>query len=448
MEKRPEARAPRRWRWIGISGLVVVAAIQSACAADTPVVRPGGTLVYGADEEGGAPYIYVDGASGRRVGFEAELMERVGRELKLRPEFRQAQWEYLLNVLGRGEVDVVINGYELTEARARDYLPTRPYYVYQLQLMARADGRVRSWADFSMPRPGGGPWKVGVLGMSAADDYVARFQGANLRPYVFDSATGAMTAVRNGQIDATLQDLPAARFYRHQPEFRDTLTLAGPPDGCGYYVMYVRKEDVALRDAINDVLGRLIDSGAMRDLCARYDIANDAQDVLKGPVRPDLAMTSDTHATRGPDLDLIRRFGLDLVLAAGVTALLSVTSMPLAIAIGLLVAIGRVYGPRPLALVLRAYVELIRGTPLIIQLFTLFYVLPEFGITLTPWAAGGRRAGPELLGVRGRDLPRGVAGDPTWPDGGGPGAGDDARSGGAAGDRAAGGPDRDPAGHR
>ncbi|WP_435017707.1 ABC transporter permease subunit [Tundrisphaera sp. TA3] len=384
MKRRPAIRIA------ALIGLALASILPSpAPAADALArIRAAGVLAYGADEEGGAPYIYVDRATEKRVGFEAELMERIGRELGVRPAFRQAQWEYLLNVLGRGEVDLVINGYELTEARARDYLPTRPYYVYQLQLMARKDGPVQSWADFAMPRPGGGPWKVGVLGMSAADDYLARFQGANLRPYVFDSATGAMTAVRNGQIDATLQDLPAARHYAKQDEFRDTLGLVGPPDGCGYYVIYVRKGDEALRDAIDGVLGRLIASGELRTLYEKYDIWNPAQEVLKAEFRRSADPVETPGHSRMFDWGLIRRFGPDLVLAAGVTAILSCTAMPLAMTLGLLIAIGRVFGPRPLEMVLKAYVELIRGTPLIIQLFALFYVLPELGITLTPWAAG------------------------------------------------------------
>ena len=185
----------------------------------------------------------------------------LGRELRVEPVFKQVQWEYLLQVLGRGEVDLVLNGYELTEARARDYLATRPYYVYQLALMARRDGPIRSWADLELPRPGGGPWKVGVLGMSAADTYAQRFGGPNVRIAVFDGATNAMTAVRNGQIDATLQDGPAAHFYGEQPDYRESLTTVGPPLGCGYYVMYLRPGSESLRDAIDKALGRLIDGG-------------------------------------------------------------------------------------------------------------------------------------------------------------------------------------------
>ena len=356
--------------------------ISSADTLDR--VRSSGRLTFGADEEGGAPYFFKDDHD-RRIGFEAELMEKIGLELGVEPVFRQAQWEYLLRVLGRGEVDAVVNGYELTAGRARDYLATRPYYVYQLQLMAARDGPVRSWADFELPRPGGGPWKIGVLGMSASATYAERFQGDNVRIFTFDGATNAMRAVRNGQIDATLQDLPAARHYIKSPEFRDRLVLAGPPEGCGYYVIYTRKEDVRLRDAIDRAIGRLVDSGELRAIYEKYDIWNEAQEVLnsRGP-------TADLVGLHRPifDIGLLRRFGPSLLLAALTTIVLSFTAMPLAMAIGLLVAIGRVYGPWPLSRLLGGYVELVRGTPLIIQLYVLFYLLPELGVTLTPWAAG------------------------------------------------------------
>ena len=57
--------------------------------------------------------------------------------------------------------------------------------------------------------------------------------------------------------------------------------------------------------------------------------------------------------------------------------------MPLAMALGLAIALGRLYGPPPLRALLGGYVELIRGTPLMLQLFVLFYLL-----RLPPWVAG------------------------------------------------------------
>src|SRR5207237_2482846 len=62
--------------------------------------------------------------------------------------------------------------------------------------------------------------------------------------------------------------------------------------------------------------------------------------------------------------------------------------MPLAIAAGLCVALGRLYGPRPVRGLLAVYVEVLRGTPLMFQLFTIFFVLPAFGLKIGAFWAG------------------------------------------------------------
>lgn len=57
------------------------------------------------------------------------------------------------------------------------------------------------------------------------------------------------------------------------------------------------------------------------------------------------------------------------------------------IALGFLLALGRLYGPKPLVALVRFYVWLIRGTPLLVQLFLIFYGLPSAGITLNAFTA-------------------------------------------------------------
>jgi polar amino acid transport system substrate-binding protein len=64
-----------------------------------------------------------------------------------------------------------------------------------------------------------------------------------------------------------------------------------------------------------------------------------------------------------------------LLNASIVTIVLSCLSMGLAVGLGVLIASGRVYGNRPVRAALTAYVELIRGTPVLLQLFVLYYGL-------------------------------------------------------------------------
>ena len=77
-----------------------------------------------------------------------------------------------------------------------------------------------------------------------------------------------------------------------------------------------------------------------------------------------------------------------LLEAAGLTVILSVLSFPLAIAAGLLIALGRLYGPHWLRPPLASYVEFLRGTPLMLQLYFIFFFLPEIGIAIPAfWTA-------------------------------------------------------------
>lgn len=69
------------------------------------------------------------------------------------------------------------------------------------------------------------------------------------------------------------------------------------------------------------------------------------------------------------------------------TLILTFTSYTMGFILGFLIAIGRVYGPRPLRYTLLSYVELIRGTPMLLQLFIVYYALPEVGIKLDPLTA-------------------------------------------------------------
>lgn len=78
----------------------------------------------------------------------------------------------------------------------------------------------------------------------------------------------------------------------------------------------------------------------------------------------------------------------ELLSAAGVTLLTWLLGALGSLLLGFLVALGRRYGPRALDQALRVYVEVIRGTPFLIQLFLLYYGGPFIGLSLDPVPAG------------------------------------------------------------
>lgn len=88
------------------------------------------------------------------------------------------------------------------------------------------------------------------------------------------------------------------------------------------------------------------------------------------------------------DFDLIASSGPDLLRAGGVTCLIWLGGAMAALVLGFFVAVGRRYGPPALNSALRVYVDLIRGTPFLIQLFLLYYGGPFIGLSMDPVPAG------------------------------------------------------------
>jgi len=343
-------------------------------SADTLAnIRDTGVFIWGADQEGGGPYVFPDPKDDSVLsGFEVDLANLIAGELSkqlnrpVKAQFAQSPWDMLPSLLNTHRVDVVLNGYEATPERAQVMLPTRPYYIFTLQLLARA--------DFT-----GKPQRIGVLGGSAAERYVReQFPNGEVEIILYDGNTNAMLDVSRGKIDATVQDTPIALFYK--PDFPD-LRFVGEPVSKGQYVMYVRNEDTTFQSALNLAISRLYQSGALKKCYDKYGIWT--------PEQTQLQATETEKTTPQPQSDesFFSRHGQILLEAAGMTLLLSFGAMPLAILLGIFIALGRLYGPRWFKFMLRWYIEIIRGTPLLLQLLFIFYLLPTIGINLHPIAA-------------------------------------------------------------
>ncbi|HEX6035058.1 MAG TPA: amino acid ABC transporter permease [Anaerolineales bacterium] len=82
-------------------------------------------------------------------------------------------------------------------------------------------------------------------------------------------------------------------------------------------------------------------------------------------------------------LEFFTRFLPDLMRGAGITLLLTAEGLVAGFVLGLLSAYARVYGSRFWRGLAVSYIELFRGTPLLMQLFIIYYGLPGLGITLS-----------------------------------------------------------------
>jgi polar amino acid transport system substrate-binding protein len=365
-----------------VAATLFIELLSSVASADTlDDIQKRGALRWGGDDQGGGPYIY-EGKDRKITGFEYDLAEYLAQELGVRSELVTSEWEMLPQKLDRGGIDVVLNGYEWSKEREQSWSSTIPYYIYNLQLMTRKDNAsIRSWEDLRAQK-GQRKERVGVLRDSAAERYVdQQFKDAvELKGY--PEIINVMKLVEEGRLDATVQDVPVSVFYgRDFPGLHNV----GQPVAPGYYVALVRRGDDRLRDKLNQALLKAMNDGTLKHIYEKYGVWNDEQKRLT-EVAQNWLPAAETQSSRWADFPY---YVWLLLIASWTTIKLACLSMPLAILIGLLVAVGRLYGPRWLGVPLEAYVEFLRGTPLLLQLFVIYYVLPRFtGITIPEFWAG------------------------------------------------------------
>jgi polar amino acid transport system permease protein len=85
----------------------------------------------------------------------------------------------------------------------------------------------------------------------------------------------------------------------------------------------------------------------------------------------------------GSFLAILRRFLPEFLKGAAVTLELTAVGLGLGFALGLILALMRAYGPKGLRMIAIGYIELFRGTPLLVQLFLVYYGLPSLGLILS-----------------------------------------------------------------
>ncbi|HVS34672.1 MAG TPA: ABC transporter substrate-binding protein/permease [Gemmataceae bacterium] len=341
-----------RWQIRLTACVAMAAALGGAVRAEE---RP---LLWAADESGGAPYVFQDpDRPDRIVGFEADLKDALQKELGRPIEFKHYDFKELVPGLQRGDFDFAMNGLEVLPEYQQQVLFTRPYYVYKLQLAARkGDNRFTTLDDIKAKG-----LSVGTLTASAAEKLLRQreIDAPQLRSY--DDQTGMFEDLSAGSLAAVYIDLPVYDYYL--PKYPN-LQLVGVPGDKGYYAIAFRKDEAALRDQFDAALGRLIDKDELYPIYHKWGVVHTDQDELRRQI--DLTPTEARPEAK---------YLVYLLGGAVVTIFLSVLGMLLAVALGMPIALMRLYGGPWLRWLAVSYVEFFRGVPVLLLLFFMYYVL-------------------------------------------------------------------------
>jgi polar amino acid transport system substrate-binding protein len=349
---------------------VVLSASLAARGAEPPVLH------WGGDAEGGAPFVEADANDPTKLrGFDVEVAEEIAKGLGRKPEFVQVAFSSIDQSVARGDFDIGMSGVEDTPARRAALAATIPYFEFQEVLTVRdADhARFRTLGSLRGHR-------VGTLGGTIAYDQLLAAQSRDGIVLVsYDDDVHPYEDLKQGRLDAVLLDnIIAARSTRRI----GGLTIQPDPVATGHYIGVLAKENTVLRDRINAILEARMRDGTLERIYRKWHIWDDYQ----GPFFAQVSAVKSLPAAgsvparpadvpRPPMSQIVLGYIPALLRASLITISLSCAAMALAVFAGVLIASGRVYGNLLVRTVLTTYVEVVRGTPVLLQLFVLYYGL-------------------------------------------------------------------------
>jgi His/Glu/Gln/Arg/opine family amino acid ABC transporter permease subunit len=317
---------------------------------------PRRTLVVGTDATF-PPLEFLQG--GRFAGFDIDLGNAIGRELGADVQWVNCSFDGIFAALQAGKFDLVISSVTITPDRRKQMAFSEPYYTAGQALVSRRAGPIYS----DMASLAGKT--VGIQINTSAKEVLKKHPAVQCREY--NSVDLALLDLQNGNVDAVMADSPVVRHMLHRGF--PGLTVAGGLLTEERYGIAARPGSRELLAEVNASLGRIRARGEFAALQAKW-FGKDAAQASGGSAR-----------------ELAPIVAPALARAAVVTIELTFAALLSGLPLGLLVALLRIGRWRPGRWIALVYIESLRGTPLLVQVFTVYYVLPAAGVQLGQWPA-------------------------------------------------------------
>ena len=207
------------------------------------------------------PWSYHD-ESDTLVGYDVEVSRAIAEKLGVEPEYVESDWDSLFAGLDAGRYDMVCNGVEVTEERAKTYAFTTPYGYIHTALAVRKDNEdIHSFEDLKGKTTAN---SLASTYMELAESYGATVQG-------IDTLEETIQLLTAGRIDATLN--ADVSFYDYLNVHPDAdFKLVAFTEEASHVAIPLRKGDetATLLEAINNAIEELRADGTLSELGEKY----------------------------------------------------------------------------------------------------------------------------------------------------------------------------------
>ncbi len=311
-------------------------------------------------------------AGGRLVGFDADMAREVARRLDRPAELVQTDWAGIQAGLQSGKYQLICGSMAITPGRLESMDFTLPYYVSGAQVFARQD--VTSLHGI----------KIGVTEDSTYEHWINEhpedFGDAEVLRY--GSEAEIVAAINTDKIDAFVSDRIVGGFYVKQGGAGDIVPHGGLlyQEACG---IAARQDEPALVHAVNRALFAMIQDGTYARIYRRWVGSDPDLKVLlaswgdfAGHIPAGGGDASGAPARVKPEFaDRVQGMVPLLARGAVLTLELSLLTAVLALLLGSVIGVGTASGRGWVQVLANGYVWVVRGTPLLVQLFIAYFAV-------------------------------------------------------------------------
>lgn len=244
-----------------LAGLLPVLSLNAVAATnDLATIKAADTIRIGT-EGTYAPFSYHD-TSNALVGFDVDIGRAIAKKLGVKAEFVEGKWDGLIAGLNVGRYDAVINQVGITPERKAKYDFSDPYISSEAVLIVRDDNTsIKTFDD--------------IKGKRSANTLTSNFgklaaqHGAEVVPV--QGFNDAISLLTSGRVDATINDyLSYLDFKKQQPAAHVKVVAHDNSAEFSNSGVLLRKDQPALREAINQALKAIHADGTYKQISLRY----------------------------------------------------------------------------------------------------------------------------------------------------------------------------------